>query len=120
HAAVLVVKCVYRGLAIDLAVAQRIANGGQCEPRVESGRRVHQLAVRPQTESMGCKFFPGEILSRIAPAGRGHVLMADDLRARNMPAIGEMSQQTQQAVDLGLRKRLVAVVLELDPDGRGV
>ena len=46
--------------------------------------------------------------------------MADDLRTRDIEAIGQVGEQAQQAVDLRGGERRGAVVVEFDADRCGV
>src|SRR6185437_10825247 len=118
HAAEMVAERAHRGRWI----IERIPDHAQCRPGIEAGRWIEPLETRvgPQPETCGRERRPREQWARIVLPRWRHVLMADDLRAGDVPARGEVREQTNQAVDLRGRKRHVAVVVDLDADGRRV
>jgi len=101
-------------------VVQRIADHGQRHPRVESGGWIAQRPLRPKAEAGPGQRDPGKIPAGIVLARGRQILVADDLRRRDVQPRGEVAKQAQQAGDLRLVERLVAVVVQLDADGGGI
>src|SRR5699024_245891 len=117
-AAVMVVEGAYRGGP----VVQRITDGGEGQPGVESRRWRRQRGVGPgpQAESGRGQPGPREQRAGVGLARGRQVLMANDLRARDVPARGEVVQQPDHAVDLRTGEGAPAVVVDLDAERSGV
>ena len=92
------------------------------EHELVGNARRHRLVGRiaPDAEAACRQCAPREIRAGIDLAPGGNIAVSEKVRRRDLPAGLEIREQPDERVDQRRAERLGSVIVELDPDRRGV